>query len=51
MPPIAFVTMILTVIAAAGGSIALAQVAGLSFGWLGVAALGVAVLLRGLAWK
>lgn len=52
MPLIAFAVLILAVIAAAGATITLVQAAGVSLVWLGIAALGVAVLVRGLvAWK
>ena len=52
MPLIAFAALILAVIALAGASIALVQAAGVSLVWLGLAALGAGVLLRGLiAWK
>jgi hypothetical protein len=50
MPLPTFLTLIVSVILAAGLSIALVQVAGISFVWLGVAALLLALGVRALKW-
>lgn len=51
MSPIAYAALILAVIALAGVSILLVEVAGVPLMWLGFAAMAVAVLVRGAAWK
>ena len=50
MPLPTFLTLIVSVILAAGLSIALVQVAGVSFAWLGLAALCLAAGVRALKW-
>jgi hypothetical protein len=51
MPLPTFLLLILTVILAAGLSITLMQLAGLSLVWLGLIALVAALGLRGLKWQ
>ena len=50
MPLPTFLTLIFGVIFAAGASIAVVQVAGLSFVWLGLLALCLALFVRTLKW-
>ena len=50
MPLPTFLAMILGVILAAGATIAVVQVAGLSFIWLGLLALCLALFVRTLRW-
>ncbi len=50
MPLPTFLTLIFGVILAAGASIAVIQVAGLSFVWLGLLALCLALFVRTLKW-
>ena len=51
MPIRTFLLLIITVIVAAGVTIGLASSLELSFAWLGLAALVVALVLRGLTWR
>ncbi|KAF0173432.1 MAG: hypothetical protein FD162_1716 [Rhodobacteraceae bacterium] len=50
MPLPTFLILIVSVIFAAGASIAVVQLAGLSLVWLGLVALGLALFARSLRW-
>lgn len=50
MPLPTFLLLILSVILAAGATVAVVQLAGLSLVWLGVVALGLALFVRTLRW-
>lgn len=50
MPLPTFLMLIASVILAAGASIAVVQWAGLSFVWLALVALGLALFARSLRW-
>ncbi len=51
MPIQTFLSLIAVVIAAAGMTIGLAYALGLSLVWLGLAALVLALVVRGLKWR
>lgn len=50
MPLPTFLLLILSVILAAGATVAVVQLAGLSLVWLAVVALGLALFVRTLRW-
>jgi hypothetical protein len=51
MPIQTFLLLIIAVILAAGATIALASATGMSLTWLGMLALVLALVIRGLTWR